>query len=407
VAGAFKPHGIKAFVIAGGPHPTFFPEFVETEGIDAINIGEGELSMLELADAVSRKQPVDEIRNLVIKTSEGIRRNPLRPQVDINAMPLPDRSIYLAYDYFKGKDSQDFVVSRGCPYSCSFCFFHKWNEMYKDTSGFTPFRLKTIDRCMQEIQDMRSQARLPFVSYVDSTFNLDRAWTLEFLKRYRETVEIPFTMNLRPNLVDEEIISAVARTGKCRIIRMGIEVGNESYRMNVLRKHVTNDQIRTAGELLRKYSIKLMTYNMYCLPGQTLEQALETVEINQFLKPAAISSMIFHPYPGLDLTKYALEKGFLKLEDISKLEIREYKWFRSVMSQPELREVQNLCLLSRVGVRYPKTVPLLKHLVRYPSNKAYDWVALAGLIEMAREYYDISTWRVVQQHLIGDKSKMN
>ena len=407
IAGSLKPSGIEALVIAGGPHPTFFPEFIDTPGIDAVNIGEGEYSMLELADCVDQKKPIEGIRNLVFKRDGRIIRNPLRPLVDINEIPLPDRSIYLKYEYFQNKDSQDFIVSRGCPYSCSFCFFHKWNEMYQETEGYTPFRLKTVKRCLQEIEDMKGQGRLPFVSYVDSTFNLDKEWMLEFLQAYQGSINIPFTLNLRPNLVDEEIISAIARTGSCRIIRMGIEVGNEKYRRNVLRKNITNEQIKRAGDLLRKHGIKLMTYNMYCLPGQTVEEAIETIKLNNYLQPAAVSSMIFHPYPGLDITQYALDNQFLRYEDISKLEIRECKWFRSVMTQPQIRDVQSICLLPRIGIRRPKTIPWLRRLAKLPANKLFDWVALYGLVEMAREYYDITTWRVIQQHVIGDKSKMS
>ncbi len=38
----------------GGPHPTFFPEVIENEGIDVIGIGECEYAMLELVDALEK-----------------------------------------------------------------------------------------------------------------------------------------------------------------------------------------------------------------------------------------------------------------------------------------------------------------------------------------------------------------
>ena len=409
VAAALRPAGIEAFVIAGGPHPTFFPDFIHTEGIDAINVGEGEYALRDLAgaiDAGADPQVIAAIPNLVLKRGDVVVHNPVRPMVDLEQLPLPDRELYLQYDYFRTKDAHDFVVSMGCPYSCAYCFFHQWNELYRGTAGRRSYRLKSVERCMQEIEALAAQISIPLVSYVDSTFNLDKAWMLDFLRAYRERIDLPFTLNLRPNLVDEEIVSAIARTGRCRIIRMGVEVGDEDYRRRVLRKKITNAQILEAGRLLRKYDIPLMTYNMYCLPGETLEQALKTVEINQALKPAAISSMIFHPYPGLDITDYALEQGFLDARDISKLELRQYKWFRSVMSQPEVQEVQNLCLLSRVGIRHPIAVPLLRQFVRLPPNKLFDLVAFLGLVEMGMKYYDVGIWRLMKQHVIGDKSKM-
>ena len=42
------------FSIFGGPHPTFFPELIEEEGIDGICIGEGEYAMLELVNNLEK-----------------------------------------------------------------------------------------------------------------------------------------------------------------------------------------------------------------------------------------------------------------------------------------------------------------------------------------------------------------
>jgi anaerobic magnesium-protoporphyrin IX monomethyl ester cyclase len=40
------------FSIFGGPHPTFFPEMIEREGVDGLCIGEGEYATLDLMNAL-------------------------------------------------------------------------------------------------------------------------------------------------------------------------------------------------------------------------------------------------------------------------------------------------------------------------------------------------------------------
>src|SRR5438477_3012591 len=79
-------------IIVGGPHPTYSPEMILNPGIDIICRGEGELAMLELADAMSAGTDVTGIRNLHIKTRNGtIHRNDMRPAVPLDELPMPDR----------------------------------------------------------------------------------------------------------------------------------------------------------------------------------------------------------------------------------------------------------------------------------------------------------------------------
>ena len=40
------------FSIFGGPHPTFFPEMIEREGVDGLCLGEGEYATLDLMNAL-------------------------------------------------------------------------------------------------------------------------------------------------------------------------------------------------------------------------------------------------------------------------------------------------------------------------------------------------------------------
>ena len=405
-AGVIKDQGIDAFVIAGGPHPTFFPEFVHTRGIDAINVGEGEASLLELADTVDQKGDVSKIRNLIVKNNGEIHENPVRPFVDIEKLPLPDRDIYLKYDYFRDLEFYDFNVSMGCPYNCAYCFFHQWAGIYKGTKGYKPFRLKSVDRCINEINDLSQKVKIPLIAYVDSTFNLKKSWMIEFLYRYKKDVNIPFTINLRANLVDEEIVKALADSGCCRFIRMGTEVGNERIRREVLKKNVTNQQIYDATELLRKYGIRFLTYNMFCLPGETLEQAFETIELNQKIRPFAMNSLIFHPYPGLEVTKYALEKGYLKEEDIQKLEKKRYNRMQSVLTQKDLREIENLSKLSLLAVMYPSTFPVVKRLVKLPPNIVFDAIGIVSRINSGVKAMEKNFFQLVMKLIIEGKTRL-
>ena len=248
--------------------------------------------------------------------------------------------------------------------------------------------------------------KIPLIAYVDSTFNLKKSWMIEFLYRYKKDVNIPFTINLRANLVDEEIVKALADSGCCRFIRMGTEVGNERIRREVLKKNVTNQQIYDATELLRKYGIRFLTYNMFCLPGETLEQAFETIELNQKIRPFAMNSLIFHPYPGLEVTKYALEKGYLKEEDIQKLEKKRYNRMQSVLTQKDLREIENLSKLSLLAVMYPSTFPVVKRLVKLPPNIVFDAIGIVSRINSGVKAMEKNFFQLVMKLIIEGKTRL-
>ena len=118
-------------IIVGGPHPTYSPEMIKQPGIDIICRGEGEHAILELADAMEHGRDVTGIRNLHVKTRNGtIHRNPIRPAVPLDELPLPDREMYYKYGFLRDMPMKRFIASMGCPYPCTFCHEPVIRSMY-------------------------------------------------------------------------------------------------------------------------------------------------------------------------------------------------------------------------------------------------------------------------------------
>lgn len=108
----------KVFSIFGGPHPTFYPETIYKNGVDAVCLGEGEGAILELVENLAKKKSINKIRNLWIKDGNQIIKNPIRPLVEnLDILPFPDREIiYNSSPEFKKYKSKFFFSGRGCPY---------------------------------------------------------------------------------------------------------------------------------------------------------------------------------------------------------------------------------------------------------------------------------------------------
>lgn len=386
IASYIKNMSIPGIIIAGGPHPTFFSDFINNDCIDIICVGEGEASMLELADAVDKREAYTDIKNLYVKKDGEIIKNSISPLVDIDELPCPDRDIYLEYPVYKNQRNYNFTVSSGCHYDCSFCFIHQWKKLYSFEDKRKLIRLKRIDKAIYEIEEFSKKCEISLITFADSTFNLDKKWTINFLAEYKKRINIPFTVNIRANLVDEDIVKAISETNLCHSVRMGIEVGNEEIRKKVLQKYITDAQIYFTSNLLKKYNIKVVVYMMYGLPGETLKVAYETIKMCRRIKPFSFSCQIFHSYPGLKITEYAVKNGYLKSDNILKLADADYKIFNSIIEQNEIKEVTNLYKFSILAIKFPFLSPLIKLLIRCNPNPIFDFIYAVSSYFMLRKY---------------------
>ena len=113
-----SPHYL-SHVCMGGYYPSLQPEVVleKLPFVDSVAKGEGELTIIDLAEKIMSGEGLDNIPNLALRTPDGsIKNNPLRPViVDLDTLPFPKR--------YAGQDSTEIVIegSRGCFGRCTFC----------------------------------------------------------------------------------------------------------------------------------------------------------------------------------------------------------------------------------------------------------------------------------------------
>jgi radical SAM superfamily enzyme YgiQ (UPF0313 family) len=300
-------------VIAGGTHCTFFPEFLDEPGIDAVCRGEAEDALPDFLDSLVAGRDGSDVPGFSVKTASGTVANdlyPLRSNLD-DILP-PDRSLYTGrYPGLAVARGAEVMAARGCPYSCSFCYNKLIRGMYKDKGTY--IRRHSPDRLLGEIVELRRlRGRgLGHLSFVDDLFVQDRAWLEEFLGRYRHEVGLPYMCSVRANLVDESLVELLARSG-CRMVSFGVESGDDQLRNEVLGKKVSRDQIVRTAQLLSDKGVRFSTFNMFNLPGETMEKALQTLHLNQSLGALNYPwSGLLQPYRGTGVYDLALGAGLI------------------------------------------------------------------------------------------------
>ncbi len=362
--------------IFGGAHPTFFPEFVLEEGIDYLVRGEGEEAMLAILDCIARGENFNGTPNLSYKKENKAVHNPLRNlSADVDDYPLPDRDLYSSLNGHLDRHVRNVITSRGCPFHCSFCFEDAMRELYKGKGKYVLIR--NFDNVIEEFKRLKKDTNVRVIYFADDVFGMKKEWLYDFLKVYKQEIDLPFICLVRADIVasDEQYAHQLADAG-CRSVFFGVESGNEKLRNDVLVKQLTDDQILRAAKLLHQAGIKFRTYNIVGLPDETLEDAFSTVEMNIKMKADYPWCSIFSPFPGTALTDYAFAKGYLsptfEYEKLSKSFFLE-----SQLAMPHIRQLQNLQKLFQTAVLWPWTFGIIKHLIKLPPNILFKaWFGL-------------------------------
>ncbi|MCX7957847.1 MAG: B12-binding domain-containing radical SAM protein, partial [Deltaproteobacteria bacterium] len=296
-------------IIAGGPYITLKHSFAENDWLDFAVAGEGEEAIEELADALENNLDTRNIKNLIYREEGRVVVNELRDlNENLDSLPLPDRGLYLKYPSFRNLTVKRFVSGRGCPYSCTFCFTRKIRDLYNGKGRY--IRKHSVLRVCDEINLMKREAVLKTVHFSDDIFLTDKKWLEEFYNVYPKKAGIPFQCNLTANIIDEETIRLLSECG-LRGVGIGLESGEEVIRNKVLGKRFSNDEIKEVASILHKYNVEIYTYNMIALPGEDIEDALKTLDLNVEMKVRITQCNIAIPFEGLPLTDMAVEQSLL------------------------------------------------------------------------------------------------
>jgi anaerobic magnesium-protoporphyrin IX monomethyl ester cyclase len=367
---------IDTLSIMGGPHPTFFPEIVEEEGVDGICIGEGEYATVDLLNALENGDPVETIPNWWIKSNGRIHRNPLRPLVtDLDQLPFPDRELLYRAHALSGKRRlKPFITGRGCPYNCSFCFNEAYSDLYKGKGRRT--RRRSVDNVIQELKEVRDKYPLDFVMFLDDTFIINKKWLQQLAVQYKEEIGLPFWCQVRPNLVTEEKAAMFKDMG-CLSVSFGLETANDRLRYEILNRHISKEQMVKASHILRECGIKYSTNNMLGLPTGSLETDLETLDLNIECQADYVNVFLYQPYPKTKLGEMAFREGLMEgtFDDLSGSVTEDT--IIKFSSEAEKRQIENLQKLMSVTAEFPFLKPLVLRLIRLSPNRLF-WLIYKG-----------------------------
>ena len=315
-------------IIAGGVGATFNYEKILKSGlIKYVCRGEGEEAIVELCTGLCNGKDCSGISNICSIVNGNIIVNKMRDPISLDKVPLPDFSIYdynRFYRPFQGNVTRTLQIDldRGCPFSCTYCAAPAIKKNYTDDTNTKYYRVKKLDKFFSETKELIKKYNLDFLWISSETLlALNDNKFMEFAKRYIKEINLPFWSSSRLDTFTEEKTKLLYEMG-CKSLSIGLEHGNESFRKNILNKHISNDKIIQSFKILAKYKIHPTINNVIGFPDETRENIFETIYLNREISSIlngdhSINFFIFLPFTGTYLRKICIDKGYIKeSEDI-------------------------------------------------------------------------------------------
>jgi len=347
--------------VFGGPHITFFPEIAKHKYIDYAFMGESEDVFTEFLNLLEEDKTIDEVNNLVFKEGDGqIKQNSLRPLIkNLDALPFPDRELFVDYKQFYEADVRSVIASRGCPYKCSYCFNNQFHKLYDGLRD--KVRLRSVDNVMEECLELKNTYKAKMIHFLDDIFPFQKDWLSEFADKYAKKVNLPFLTNTRFDICTEDYVRDLSKAG-CKTLLIGVETGNEELRERVLYRKMSNTMMVERSKLIHDYGIKIYTQNIIGLPFGSIDKDLETVKLNIDLKADFAGAYLCHPYPKTEMEKMAREAGLLD----DPYRISRSFYYSSPLKLPDKKKIEKLRIIFSTIVNSPFLFKYTLILLKFP-----------------------------------------
>jgi len=345
-------------VLWGGIHPTFRPE-ESIKYADYVCVGEGEDATLQLVQMLEKGQVSPNVPNIWMKKNGQIIKNDVRPLIqNLDEYPFPQTNwsntyclgkeqikpltpeLYRRYTRYNGT-MYHIIISRGCPFACSYCCNSLYRRLYKNKGKYVRYR--SVDNVIDELKYVKHD--LPFVRTIniqdDSFAAAPHDYLEEFAEKYRAEIGLPFRCRINATKIDEAKIKSLVSANAVSLI-MGIQA-NDRINKEVFNRLSPFESSLKAARLVNKYNI----FGEYHLIGRNpYETEEDMVEICRMLaqlpKPFRLQIFWLGFFPHTQLRKKAIADGI----EVNELDGYTTKYGSYPERFPLLRSIQEMTPLT-------------------------------------------------------------
>jgi len=336
-AESIKRNHPAAFVIAGGVHFMHCAKHTleRVPQIDFIVHGEGEITIMQIANAIEGRTPLEDINGITFRRSDGEIVGTPRQVVfeDLDSLPAFTDFTWEEYpEYLFGTPERlraiSVMSSRGCPFSCAFC-----------SKAGMRYRLRNPHAVVDEIEAFKERFEVQALNFLDLTFTANprhvKAMCEEMMRR---KLGLRWWCESRVN-IPLDLLPLMKQAG-CAAVAIGVESGSPRI-LSTIAKGITVEQVEAFCKRCHDLGILITAYFMFSHPGEEMEDVEKTLDLMDRLFKH-VSSIAFQPtmiFPGTEIEQIARERSVLP---------ERFSWcepFQSELSQ-QLGQLPNIPLFT-------------------------------------------------------------
>lgn len=271
-------------------------------------IGEGELTSVELIEALRDGKDLSTVDGLIYRTTNGLRTTKPRKEIeDLDSLPFPDYEGFCYGEYLRNNPdisdegkrySQVSVIGgRSCKYNCTFCFHPSGSK----------YRQRSIGSIFSEIDWLVSHYNITYLALREELFATDNERVRDFCNRM-EKYDFDWSIQLRIDNVNQELVNMLKNT-RCRYIFIGVESAVNSI-LKSMHKGITVEHIEKALKMLHEAGLNSRSGVIMGDTMETEDTANQTIE--WFMKHKDKYRMFLDmiiAFPGSIIYKRACREG--------------------------------------------------------------------------------------------------
>jgi radical SAM superfamily enzyme YgiQ (UPF0313 family) len=330
-------------IVWGGVHVGLQPELSAAHPlVDIVVRGEGEVTLLELARALSKGMDLRKVPGITFEQSNGRESTDSPPFLDLSAAPEIPYHLVNIDDYmplYEGRKSLYMESSRGCPFACTYCYNVYFNKRR--------WRAQSPERVLERVQYVRDRYGAQDIYFTDDDFFIHP-------KRSRAIVEGLLGIDVTWQVQGSDIVCVskmsddflrLLRDSGFRRFTVGIETGSPRMRQ-LMNKEGSVALIEETLERLARFGFIVYGSFISNTPGETLEDIRLSVSLIERLHDlnANFRNSPFYrytPFPGTPMFEHAVEEGFRppeNLQDWADFSYEKNAYYHEESQSPEFYE---------------------------------------------------------------------
>lgn len=291
--------------VAGGPHASAMPSSTLAMGFDAVVMGEAEHCFPDLVQALLEERPLAGLPGVAALAPSG--QPVLGPR-----LPSVNLDDFTGFALLTPPRFGPLEISRGCPFGCRFC-----QTTYFAGSRMRHRSLESVRRCValmvaENLNDIRVLTPNAFGYGSPDGRRCDEAAVEALLETVSSQLKPhnrfffgSFPSEVRPEHVTPRLVELVKRHAHNDNLVIGAQTGSPRMLRHCCRGHSV-EQVIEAVRITRSAGLRALVDFIFGLPGETEEDAQQTLQMMQQLTDlgATLHVHAFMPLPG---TPWALE----------------------------------------------------------------------------------------------------